>query len=101
MLARPGVAPPANLPTPSTPTTSQNSNTRAAFPPSSIQQPPQPAPSNDYGVPSPVEKKSWKELLNELEALGITPEVIENNRDFVRKYVQDAYGAEAVAEMDA
>ena len=82
--------------------TPQESSARTPFPPPSQYQPPapQPPPANEYTA-SPVEKKSWKELLNELEGLGITPEVIENNRDFVRKYVLDAYGPDAVAEMDA
>jgi hypothetical protein len=52
---------------------------------------------------SPVETSAmtWKQLLSELEDMGITPDVIEHNRDFVRDYVQQAYGPKAAAEMDA
>jgi hypothetical protein len=44
---------------------------------------------------------TWKHLLAELEEMGITRDMIENNRGFVRSYVQEAFGAKAVAEMDA
>ena len=109
IVARPGTEVPINLPNsgsntsssrPAAPATDKN-----VFSPPSRYQGPAPnanLPSDDY-VESPADDnaKTWKELLADLESLGITADVIENNRDFVRQYVLDAYGPEAAAEMDA
>ena len=110
-IAQPGTAPPANLPSVAHLPVSPSPTVHGGIERSSISDPSQfrhvsgfrHAPQGFTSQTSPVEgnRMTWKQLLGELEEMGITPDVIENNREFVRDYVEKAYGPDAVAEMDA